>query len=116
MGVFFWLAIWVFVAAPLALLLYWGLVRMSGDDLPAADPYSSALDPTLLDTDAHRDRQPAEPAAPTQPTLHKTIASGFHFSGASGGTLRAVKTKDSTIDSPRAAGTGTTMKNGRRTA
>jgi hypothetical protein len=83
MGVFFWLAIWVFVAAPLALLLCWGLVRMSGDSLPAADPYSGALDPTLLDTDARRDRQPAEPAPPTQPNLHKTIVSDLHFSGAS---------------------------------
>jgi hypothetical protein len=78
----FWIAIWVFVAAPLALLIAVLIARMSGDELPKADPYSGALDPTLLDADAPRERPPAERPAPAQPTPHKTGESEFHFTSA----------------------------------
>jgi hypothetical protein len=92
MGVLFWIAIWVCVAAPLALLVAVLIARMSADELPKDDPYSGALDPTLLDTDAHRDSEPKRPS-PEQPainqTLDKTGRSEFHFTSAPDDTLLA---------------------------
>jgi hypothetical protein len=86
--VLFWIAMWVCVAAPLALLVAVLIARMSADDLPKDDPYSGALDPTLLDSDAHRDSEPKRPS-PEQPTLDKTDRSEFHFTSAPDNTLLA---------------------------
>jgi hypothetical protein len=87
-AVLFWIAIWVCVAAPLALLVAVLIARMSADELPQDDPYSGALDPTLLDTDAHRDSEPKHPS-PAPPTVDKTGRSEFHFTGAPDNTLLA---------------------------
>ena len=73
----FWIAIWVCVAAPLALLVAVLIARMSADTLPKDDPYSGALDPTLLDSDAQRDSEPKRPSA--QPAPHESRRSEFHF-------------------------------------
>jgi len=87
--VLFWIAIWVCVAAPLALLVAVLIARMSADTLPQDDPYSGALDPTLLDSDAHRDSE-RKRAAPAQPAPRESSRSEFHFTSAPDTTLLPV--------------------------